>query len=215
MILLRDPRPYQLPHIFKDGAGDDNRPKYSFEIIKTKSHIRDHTQNFIMPTILRHQGPWNTNSRQHPALKFIETYSTEICDDLSLPFAPTRFFSPTCSFYDTSNVTYTGATNIIKWMQGLFAPFSKLDFECINAFVIDWTSDQQHQPKYIVTAEFNAHYWFKGDPDRISVPRIMIFEIGSGSNEDAADGLQYTAVRLYWNTAILKDERLRRINGSS
>lgn len=168
-----------------------------------------------MPTIFQHEGPWSSHSRQHPALSFIETYTAETCGDLSLPFPATRFFSPTCSFYDTTNVTYTGATNIIEWMRGLFAPFSKLEFECINTFVIDWTSDQQHGPKYTVIGEFDAYYWFKGDSERISVPRMMIFEIGSGSSDDAIHGLQYTGVRLYWNTAILKNERLRRINGSS
>jgi hypothetical protein len=116
--------------------------------------------------------------------------------------------SSTCSFYDTTNVTYTGATNIIEWMRQLFAPFSKLEFECINALVIDWASDQQNGPKYTVIGEFDAYYWFKGDSERISVPRMMIFEIGSRSSDDAVYGLQYAGVKLYWNTAILKDERL-------
>lgn len=168
-----------------------------------------------MPEILRHEGPWDTSSRQNPALNFIETYTAEICSDLSLPIAPTRFFSPSCSFYDATNITYTGATNIIEWMRGLFAPFSKLEFQYINAFVIDWTGDQQNESKYTVIGEFDAYYWFKGDPEKISVPRMMIFEIGSGSSDDACHGLEYTSVKLYWNTAILKDERLRRINDSS
>lgn len=38
----------------------------------------------------------------------------------------------------------------------------------------------------------------------------MIFNITASETEDGFDGLQYYSVMLYWNTSLVKDERMRR-----
>jgi hypothetical protein len=107
-------------------------------------------------------------------------------------------------------VTYRGAGDIKTWMQGLFSPFDKLEFTILSCIVLDESKQQRNSPKYTVIGEFLGKHWFKEDPEPILAPRAMIFTIVASETEDGFDGLQYSEVRLYWNTALVKDEKVRR-----
>ncbi|KAJ5453715.1 uncharacterized protein N7458_004671 [Penicillium daleae] len=160
--------------------------------------------------VFRHNGPWNETSRQDRGLRFVESYATEITSDLTLPYSPTKYFSPSCTFYDATDVTYNGADDIKSWMQRLFSPFDKLEFALIGCFSVNESDLNDKKPKYTVVAEFLGKHWFKGDPEPILAPRLMIFNIDVSETEDGFDGLQYSSVRLYWNISLVKDERARR-----
>ena len=171
-----------------------------------------------MAAIVEHIGPLNASSHQNRALRFVESYSTEVCQDLTLPYSSTKYFSPTCDFHDTSNVTYHGADAIKAWMQQLFSPFDKLDIPTRKAIVIEHSTSRdshtngiEQSPIYTVVVEHDAHHWFKGDSEPIVVSRAMIMEISASVTDDGFDGLQFSNVRLYWNTALLVEERKRRV----
>ena len=166
-------------------------------------------------TIFRHKGGWGSETRNHRALRFIEAYAHDVVADLSLPYSATKFYSPSCIFFDTTNVAYTGATEIKKWMQQLFSPFDKVEFEGLSFLVIDEAeSDQSDAPYYTVNAEFMAKYYLKGDSDQpVQVPRLFVFTIGKSETEDGFDGLQFVDVKLYWDTSPVKDEMKRRRSG--
>lgn len=161
-------------------------------------------------TLFKHKGNWGSETRNHRALRFIETYANELVADLSLPYSATKYYSPSCIFFDTTNVTYTGATEIKAWMQQLFSPFDKVEFEGLSFLVIDESDAQGERPYYTVNAEFMAKYYFKGDLEPVQVPRLFVFTIGKSETEDGFDGLQYVDVKLYWNTSPVKDEIKRR-----
>jgi hypothetical protein len=95
-------------------------------------------------------------------------------------------------------------------MQRLFSPFDKLDFAVISCFSVNESDPNDKKPRYIVIGEFLGKHWFKGDPEPILAPRLMVFNIDVSETEDGFDGLQYSSVRLYWNTSLVKDERMRR-----
>ena len=160
--------------------------------------------------VFRHHGNWDATTRESRALRFVEAYATEITSDLNLPYSSTKYFSPSSTFYDTTDVTYRGAENIKTWMLSLFSPFDKLEFTGLSSIVIDESELGGGSPKYTVIAEFLGKHWFKGDPEPILAPRAMIFTIVASETEDGFDGLQYSEVRLYWNTALVKDEKVRR-----
>ena len=165
--------------------------------------------------VFRHNGPWSPESRQNRALRFVQSYADEICQDLSLPYSPTKYFSPTCDFEDTTRITYHGAIEIKTWMQGLFEPFNKLDFPPRHCIVVDDSDRNGSEPVYTAIAELDGYHWFRGDTEPIVVPRIMIFEIRQSVSDDGYDGLQFTKVKLYWNTSLLKEEKMSRMRSTS
>jgi hypothetical protein len=160
--------------------------------------------------IFRHDGHWGSKTRENRALRFIEAYANEVAADLTLPYSPTRYYAPSCTFFDTTNVTYNGAIEIKSWMQRLFSPFDKVEFTGISFLVIDESDAEGNTPLYTVNAEFMANYCFKGDPEPILAPRLFVFTISRSETEDGFDGLQYVDVKLYWDTALVKDEKRRR-----
>ncbi|KAH6714612.1 hypothetical protein BKA61DRAFT_632394 [Leptodontidium sp. MPI-SDFR-AT-0119] len=161
-------------------------------------------------TVLRHHGDWDATSRENRALRFIESYTKEMTSNLTLPYSSTKYFSPSCTFHDTTNVTYRGAGNVKTWIQGLFSPFDKLEFTPLSCIALDESEEQGNLPKYTVIGEFDGKYWFRGDPEPILAPRAVFFTIVASETEDGFDGLQFSEVSLYWNTALVKDEKVRR-----
>lgn len=159
-------------------------------------------------TIFRHQGSFDHHSRQHRALRFVEEYGNDIASSLQLQYPETKYYSPTCVFFDTTNVTYTGAKAIKEWMLQLFSPFEKIGFEGMSFLVVDEASTDG--VRYTVNAEFMMEYYLNGSLEPISAPRMFVFEIGDSVTEDGFDGLQFTGVKLYWDTDLVKSEIKRR-----
>lgn len=121
---------------------------------------------------------------------------------------PSLVYAPSAVFFDTTNVTYTGADVIKKWMRQLFSKLDKLEADPKSFLVIDEST--ANKALYTVNAEFNFRYFVKGDPSPILVPRIFVFEIRDKESEDGFDDLQLFDIKLYWDTAQLKDEIRRR-----
>jgi hypothetical protein len=158
--------------------------------------------------VFRHEGDFDASSRANRALRFIEDYSNSIGADLTLSYPDTKYYGPHCTFFDTANVTYTGATAIKAWMKQLFAPFDKLHYEGTRFLVVD--ESEGNGAKYTVVAEGMMYYWLKGDPEPILAPRIFVFSISEAETSEGFDGLQFSDVRLYWNTALVTSEAQRR-----
>ncbi|KID81742.1 hypothetical protein MGU_10915 [Metarhizium guizhouense ARSEF 977] len=158
----------------------------------------------------RHTGDWNAASRQNRALRFIESYAKEVASDIGIQYSATKYYAPSCVFFDTTNVKYNGANDIKAWMQRLFSSFDKIEFTGLTFLVIEEGIPEHDTPIYTVNAEFMAKYYVKGDPEPVSVPRLFIFTIGQSESEDGFDGLQYLDVKLYWDTSLVKEKILRR-----
>lgn len=99
------------------------------------------------------------------------------------PYSSTKYFSPSCTFQDATNVTFRGAGDIKTWMQGLFSPFDKLEFTILSCIVLDESEQQRNSPKYTVIGEFLGEHWFKEDAEPILAPRAMIFTIVASETE--------------------------------
>jgi hypothetical protein len=159
-------------------------------------------------TVFRHKGHWDTHTRENRALRFLESYALAVESDLSLPYPNTKYYSLPCPFFDTTNVTYTGADAIKTWMLKLFSPFDKVRLESLNFMVVD--ESESGKAYYTVNAEFMAKYWLKGDPEPILAPRLFVFTVTDTETEDGFDGLQFSEVHLYWDTALVSNEAKRR-----
>jgi hypothetical protein len=160
--------------------------------------------------IFRHNGHWDSKTREQRAPRFIEAYANDVVADLTLPYSPTKYYSPSCTFSDTTNVKYHGALQIKSWMHNLFSPFSKIEFTGLSFLVIDESDAEEKMPLYMVNAEFMTKYYFKGDPEPVLAPRLFVFTISRSEAEGGFDGLQYVDVKLYWDTALVKEEKRRR-----
>jgi hypothetical protein len=161
-------------------------------------------------SIFRHKGDWSPHTEENRALRFIHAYVGDVTGNLNLDSSDTKFYAPSAVFFDTTNVTYTSAGAIKKWMRQLFSKVDKLEADAKSFLVIDESTS--YKTLYTVNAEFNFRYFVKGDPSPILVPRMFVFEIRDKESEDGFDDLQLYDVKLYWDTALLKDEIRRRDN---
>jgi hypothetical protein len=166
-------------------------------------------------TVLRHNGELTTATDSNRALHFVRLYFDSVVSDLSIPNSATKFYSPTARFFNTNNVTYNGADNIKTWMQELFSPFRKISVKGMSFLVIDESTEGQEV--YTVNAETMVGYFVKGEGDMwnepITVPRLFVFEIRKAVTEDAEIALQFVDIKLYWDTALLTKEMVKRKSG--
>jgi len=158
--------------------------------------------------VFRHIGNFYQHTKESRALRFVYKYIKAVSDDLSLPYSPTKFYAPDAVFFDTTNVTYNGATAIKMWMLKLFSPFDKVSLEGMSFVVIDESTDGK--TLYTAMVETMVKYFVKSDPKPISVPRLFVFQIEDSKSEDGFDGLQFFNVKLYWDTALLSNDIRRR-----
>lgn len=166
-------------------------------------------------TITRHNGTFNQLSRQNRALSFIEAYVSNIASDLTLSYPDTKWYSPTCHFFDTTNTTYIGAKAIKTWMLELFSPFDRVGVESMSSQVVDEsntsnTSTGGKGALFTANSELMISYYPKGDPKPILAPRMFVFVIEDAVTEEGFEGLQFTDVKLYWDTDLVKSEMKRR-----
>jgi len=164
-------------------------------------------------TIFRHTGHWDYQSRQNRALRFVESYGSEVQTDLRISYSATKYYAPTCTFFDTTNVAYHGAPEIKAWMQSLFSSFDKIEFIGRSFLVIE-EQGETASPAYTVNAEFMATYYVRGDPEPVSIPRLFVFTIGSSLSDDGFDGLQFLNVKLFWDTHPVKEKMKKSIADS-
>ncbi|RFU26288.1 hypothetical protein B7463_g10043, partial [Scytalidium lignicola] len=158
--------------------------------------------------IFKHKGDFNSQTKENRALRFVHKYIKAVTSDLSLPYPDTKFYAPSAIFYDTTNVTYTGAEAIKTWMLKLFSPFDKVELRGMSFVVIDETTETG--ALYTATVETMVKFFVKGDPEPILVPRLFVFEIRDSVSDNGFDGLQFFNVKLYWDTALLLNEIKRR-----
>jgi hypothetical protein len=158
--------------------------------------------------IFKHKGNFDSHTKENRALRFIHKYVKAVSADLSLPYSDTKFYAPAAVFFDTKNVTYSGAAAIKTWMLKLFSPFDKVELEGMSFIVMDEST--KSNALYTATVETMVKFFVKGDPVPISVPRMFIFEIRDSVSDDGFDGLQFFDIKLYWDTALLSNEIKRR-----
>ena len=159
-------------------------------------------------SIYRHKGDWSSHTEVNRAVRFVHAYADDVTVNLDLNSSDTKFYAPSAVFFDTTNVTYTGAHAIKKWMRELFSKLDKLEADPKSFLVVDESTADK--ALYTVNAEFNFRYFVKGDPRPIVVPRMFVFEIRDKESEDGFDNLQFFDIKLFWDTALLKDEVTRR-----
>lgn len=158
--------------------------------------------------IFKHKGEFNSQTKQNRALRFVHEYIKAVTSDPSLSYSDTKFYAPSSIFFDTTNVTYSGAEAIKTWMIKLFSPFDKVDLQGMSFIVIDESTE--NKALYTATVETMMKFYVKGDPSPILVPRLFIFEIRDSDSDDGFDGLQFFDIKLYWDTALLTNEIKRR-----
>jgi len=148
----------------------------------------------MAPTVFRYKGGFDSHTREHRALRFIEAYAKEITSDLTLNYPDTKWYSLDCVFFDTTNVTYFGAKDIKTWMLKLFSPFDRVGLEALTFQIVD-DSDDNGDFDCTVHTEWMVAYYLKGDLKPIYAPRMFVFKIKEG--DGGFDGLQYVNVKLY------------------
>lgn len=141
-------------------------------------------------------------------MRYIEHYVLDVGMDTKLLYPKRKYYSSECVFRNTTNVTYVGADAIHEWMLRLFAPFEKLTLEGLSFQIVD--ESEGENIKYTVNAEFQMKYFLHGDPEPILAPRLFVFTIENADSSDAWDGLQFTKVLLYWDTALVMNEVKKR-----
>jgi hypothetical protein len=161
-------------------------------------------------TVFKHTGAFDMHTKENRALRFVHKYFSDVTGSLELTYPDTQYYAPSAVFFDTKNVTYTGAKNIKTWMLKLFSPFDKLELKGMSVLVVDESSSSTGKSLYTVNAETMVSYYVKGDLVPILVPRFFVFEIRDGENEEGWDKLQFFDIKLYWDTALLVDEIKRR-----
>lgn len=158
--------------------------------------------------IFKHEGEFDSQTKENRALRFVHKYIKAVTSDLSLPYSDTKFYAPSSIFFDTTNVTYHGAEAIKAWMLNLFSPFDRVDLQGMSFMVIDESTE--NTAFYTATVETMVKFYVKGDPSPILAPRLFVFEIRDSESDDGFDGLQFFNIKLYWDTALLTNEIKRR-----
>jgi hypothetical protein len=155
-------------------------------------------------SVFKHTGDFEAHTKENRALRFVHKYFAEVTSSLKLEYPDTEYYAPSAVFFDTKNVTYTGAKDIKTRMLKLFSPFDKLALTGMSFLVVDESAPGKSL--YTVNAETMVSYYVKGDPVPILVPRLFVFEIRDGENGQGWDALQFFDIKLYWDTALLVDE---------
>lgn len=93
-------------------------------------------------------------------------------------------------------------------MKRVFGQFEKIVMEPRFFQVID--ESEAVARKYTVIAELMVSYYPKGDPEPVLAPRLMVFSIVDGVDEEAYEGLNFEEVYLGWNTGVVKEEIVKR-----
>jgi len=158
--------------------------------------------------VFKHTGDFDARTKENRALRFVHKYFADVSGSLKLEYPDTQYYALSAVFFDTKNVTYTGAKDIKTWMLKLFSPFDKLALTGMSFLLID--ESIPGKSLYTVNAETMVSYYVKGDPVPILVPRLFVFEIRDGENGEGWDGLQFFDIKLYWDTALLIDEIKKR-----
>jgi hypothetical protein len=158
-------------------------------------------------TVHRHHGPWDQSTRRLRPLKYLEDYITEVTSNFRLLYPNTKYFSPSSIFHDNAAV-FHGANEIMALMKRNFGQFEKMSMEPRYLQVVD--ESEGEKCLYTVIAELMVSYYIKGDSDPVLAPRLMVFTITNGLDEEAYDGLVFSEVYLSWNVGIVKDEVARR-----
>lgn len=162
----------------------------------------------MIAEVFKHKGDFDSHTKENRALRFIHKYFEAVTGDLSLSYSDTKFYAPNAIFFDTKNVTYSGAAAIKIWMQKLFSPFDKISVDGMSFTVIDETTDLN--TLFTATVETMFKFFVKADPQPIQVPRLFVFEIRDSESADGFEGLQFSDIKLYWDTALLSNEIGRR-----
>jgi len=143
-------------------------------------------------------GPFNSQSRQSPALNFIEKYIAKV-DSRDLARTPSSaFYSPVAIFRDTKGDVHIGGEQIWDWLTRLFSPFEKIHHDVVDIRIVPGVEGRD-----MVYAEFLTHFWLRGEADEMLVPRFFVYTIGKAEPGTGTDGLQFEEVRLFWDTGII------------
>ncbi len=162
-----------------------------------------------------HLGPWDSATRQIPAVAFVEKYASTVDSlDLSGPFY--NFFAPGAKFYNTDGIVYDGGGAIWSWMKRLFGVFSAVHHDIqsirlIKAGAEEWRPESE---AHWVILETTTLFSMKsptvaGDP--IEVRRLLSFLVGKSEVDgQGTDGLQILQAKVWWDSGVLDRELARR-----
>lgn len=158
-----------------------------------------------------HPGPFDSTTRQLPALAFIEKYSNKV-DSLDLSGPSNNFYAARAKFCNADSVVYDGGEAIWAWMKVLFGQFSKVKHVYKTIRVLPATEDEWPAPSNAnwVFLEAVTSFSMKGPGlswDPIEVPRFLAFLVGKSEVEgQGTDGLQILQGNAWWDTNVLTRE---------
>jgi hypothetical protein len=145
-----------------------------------------------------HSGPFNSESRQQPALKFLEKYIEKIdtCDLFGT--SSTEFYSSIALFRDTNGQVHVGGDQIWNCLTRFSTAFTKSAHHVVQLTILPEADGKQ-----VVHAEFLTDFWLRGEDDELHAPRFFVFVIGKSEVGTGTDGLQFEEVKLFWDTGIV------------
>ena len=184
--------------------------------------------------VVTHVGPWNTSSRSHPTLQFLEAYTAKIKSrDSSGHFH--SWYAPSAVFYNGDGAVYRGGLAIWEWIAELFGPFEKLDEDTetrvirllerqvplqpageVQSARLDTSQAKSGQMGDLILFEHIMVFYpkskeLRGDGKGIPVRRMMEFVIGESEVEgQGTHGRQIWQGKVWWDTAVLGRELEKR-----
>lgn len=165
---------------------------------------------------LTHRGSLGPSTRFVPALAFYEKYANHVrAIDLSGPFS--NFYAPSAIFFNGDGKIYHGGNAIWEWMKDLFGPFERLEFEheVIRVLPLEDDDDTEGRSKerWRILTEHVMIAFLKGElaGEGIPVRRAMSWVLGPSEEEETGtDGLQWFEGKVWWDTAVVGREVVRR-----
>lgn len=169
----------------------------------------------MVASVFSQHGSWNAATRAIPALRFLEVYTKKVdAIDITGPFH--NWYAPSARFYNSNGTVYNGGQEIWSWIGGLFGPFVSVyhDNKIIRLFPaseMEAASDRDANWIMIDTeTAFNMSGKLAGS-DPIVVPRFLMFLVGKSEVEgQGTDGLQILEAKVWWDTAVVQQEFIRR-----
>lgn len=157
-------------------------------------------------SIFRHTDDWSSHRDDNRALRFVHAYTEDVTGNLALNTLDTKLYTPSTVFFDTTNVTYTGANAIKRWVRELLSKLGTVNWRRIQRASWSLTNLRQTKPCSQSTQSSISDISSKETPRPILMRRMFVFEIRDKEPEDGFDDLQFFVVKLVWDTALLKDE---------
>ena len=174
------------------------------------------TQQTSMVLLSQYAGPFSSQTRLSPRLRFLETYTSTVDAAPVHPLSsipPTRYYLPSATFYNTNGVNYHTADAIWTWMTGLFAPLEYIHHD--NISLIEFERSAVDANTGVVKKQWLIHNeavrclrmkgWESQGREEVRIPIFLAFVIEEAEEGEGIEGLAFKEAHIWWDEKVLGD----------